>query len=111
MFPQIAGLGRSETARFFAIKSRDEAIAYLQHPILGARLQECTELVNRIDGRSLEDIFGYIDAMKFRSSMTLFARVAEDSGVFRKALEKYSDGEEDEATVALLEGTRPSGAA
>ena len=102
IFPQIAGLGRSETARYFAMASRDEAMAYLQHRILGARLRECTALVNGISGFSLEDIFGSIDAIKFRSCMTLFAEVTEDNAVFREALSKYSDGKPDEATIDLL---------
>ena len=103
IFPQIAGLGRSETACFFAIASREEAIAYLQHPILGARLRECTELVNGVVGRSLEGIFGSIDAIKFRSSMTLFAQATADNAVFREALDKYCDGELDQATLELIE--------
>ncbi len=102
IFPQLAGLGRSDTARYYSIKSSEEAVAYLQHPILGARLRECTSLVNRVEGSTLEGIFGSIDAIKFRSSMTLFAHVAEDNAVFREALEKFCGGEGDETTMALL---------
>ena len=78
IFPQIAGLGRSETARFYAIGSRDEAAAYWAHPVLGKRLEECTRQVNAVEGASVEQIFGAVDAMKFRSCMTLFAAVASE---------------------------------
>jgi uncharacterized protein (DUF1810 family) len=102
VFPQIAGLGRSETARRFAISSREEAEAYLQHPMLGTRLRECTRLVNGIDGRSIGEIFGSPDDLKFHSSMTLFARVAADNKVFNAALRKYFGGEPDPATLERL---------
>src|ERR1700674_3235264 len=75
VFPQIKGLGHSSMARKFGISSRAEAEAYLAHPILGSRLTECTQLVNLVEGRSIEEIFGDVDAMKFRSSMTLFSQV------------------------------------
>src|SRR4029079_17249024 len=71
IFPQLKGLGRSSTSEFFGISSLDEAKAYLEHPVLAPRLIECTELVNAVEGRDANDIFGDIDAMKFRSSMTL----------------------------------------
>src|SRR5207244_3288909 len=77
VFPQLAGLGSSATARHYAIGSLEEARAYLAHPVLGPRLRECTGLVNRIEGRSVEAIFGYPDYLKFRWCMTLFARAAE----------------------------------
>ena len=102
IFPQIAGLGRSATARRFAISSPEEAGAYLQHPLLGARLRECARLVNRIDGRSISAIFGYPDDLKFHSSMTLFARVASDNAVFEEALGKYFGGQGDPATLGKL---------
>ncbi len=102
IFPQIAGLGRSSTATRFAISSREEAQAYLSHPILGPRLRECTALVNQIEGRSIEAIFGYPDDLKFCSSMTLFAQVAEDKQVFLDALNKYFGGEPDSRTLRLL---------
>jgi uncharacterized protein (DUF1810 family) len=102
VFPQIAGLGRSETARFFAIASRAEAAAYLAHPILGARLRECCRLATRVEGRSAHEIFGGPDDMKFRSSLTLFAAVAPEEVVFTEALRKFFDGEADEATLARL---------
>jgi uncharacterized protein (DUF1810 family) len=73
VFPQIVGLGRSETARFYAIRTHEEAAAYLAHPVLGPRLVECTQLVNAVEGSTAEQIFGHIDAMKFHSCMTLFA--------------------------------------
>src|ERR1700761_459059 len=85
MFPQIQGLGSSGIAQRFAISGIEEARAYLDHPVLGTRLRECTALVNAVAGRSVEDIFGYPDDLKFRSSVTLFARAAKDPGVFEEA--------------------------
>jgi uncharacterized protein (DUF1810 family) len=76
VFPQIAGLGQSEMARRYAISSLAEAKTYREHPVLGARLRDCTALVNQVDGRSIDEIFGYPDDLKFHSSMTLFARAA-----------------------------------
>lgn len=102
IFPQIAGLGRSEIAKKFSISSREEAAAYLAHPILGPRLRECTALVNSVEGRSAYDILGDPDDLKFRSSMTLFAAVADDKRVFEQALEKYFDGEADPLTLERL---------
>jgi uncharacterized protein (DUF1810 family) len=102
VFPQIAGLGRSETARYFAIGSRAEAIAYLAHPILGPRLRECCRLATLAEGRSAREIFGSPDDMKLRSSLTLFAAVAPDDPIFTAALRKYFGGEPDEATLVRL---------
>jgi uncharacterized protein (DUF1810 family) len=102
VFPQIRGLGSSRMAQAYAISSREEAVAYLKHPILGPRLRECTRLVNEVQGRSIEDIFGDPDFMKFRSSMTLFAHATGDNQVFLEALQKYYDGEQDESTVEKL---------
>jgi uncharacterized protein (DUF1810 family) len=102
VFPQLKGLGHSWMASKFGISSRDEAEAYLQHPILGPRLRECTRLVNLIEGRSIERIFGYPDKLKFRSSMTLFARVAADNEIFVNALQKYFGGEPDRLTLERL---------
>jgi uncharacterized protein (DUF1810 family) len=102
IFPQIAGLGRSPTAMRFAITSKDEALAYLDHPVLGPRLRECTRLVNLVQGSSLAEIFGFPDDHKFRSCMTLFAQVAEDNEEFLAALAKYCGGEEDPATLGKL---------
>jgi uncharacterized protein (DUF1810 family) len=98
IFPQLAGLGHSAMAMKYAISGADEAGAYLAHPVLGERLRCCTKLVNRIDGRTAEEIFGPVDAMKFRSSMTLFAKVAEEKEAFEAALHKYFDGVYDERT-------------
>jgi uncharacterized protein (DUF1810 family) len=102
VFPQIKGLGRSETAQKYAIASREEASAYLAHPILGPRLRECSRVVANLEGVSAEDIFGYPDEMKFRSSMTLFTQVAADNEVFKRCLERYFQGEPDPATLAAL---------
>ncbi len=102
IFPQIAGLGSSPTAVRFAISSREEAQVYLEHPVLGARLRQCTSLVNSIQGRTIEEIFGYPDDLKFRSCMTLFANVTPENQVFLLALEKYFDGEQDERTLQRL---------
>jgi uncharacterized protein (DUF1810 family) len=103
VFPQLRGLGESPTSRHFAIASLDEARAYLGHPVLGPRLLECTRLVNAIEGRSLGEIFGFPDDLKFRSCMTLFAAAASaERAEFVAALEKYCDGELDGRTLALL---------
>jgi uncharacterized protein (DUF1810 family) len=102
IFPQIQGLGHSFNARLFAISSLAEAQAYLQHPILGSRLIECTTLVMAVEGRPSENIFGYIDSLKFCSSMTLFAHAAQDNKVFVDAVKKYFDGEYDEQTLKRL---------
>ncbi|MDO3635953.1 DUF1810 domain-containing protein [Mycolicibacterium arseniciresistens] len=101
VFPQLRGLGRSATADRFGIASLAEARAYLEHPVLGPRLRECTRLVQRLEGRSAEDVFGFPDVLKVRSSMTLFARAAADDADFAAVLEKFYDGE-DPATVELL---------
>jgi len=101
VFPQFAGLGRSEMAQRYAISSREEAEAYLNHSILGPRLRECTGIVNTLDGRSANDIFGSPDDLKFRSSMTLFAEVADDPIPFRMALNKFYD-DVDQKTIELL---------
>jgi len=102
IFPQIKGLGRSASSNWFAISSLREAEAYLQHPILGQRLRECTQLVNLVEGRSIQEIFGSPDHLKFRSCMTLFARATLENGVFHNALRKYSGGEFDLVTLGLL---------
>lgn len=103
VFPQVRGLGESPTARRFAIDSLDEARAYLAHPVLGPRLVECTRLVNAVEGRTLGEIFGYPDELKFRSCMTLFGDAAGAEGSpFDAALRKYCRGERDERTRVLL---------
>ena len=104
IFPQIRGLGRSSTAREFAISGRDEAQAYLRHSILGPRLIECTELVLRVRGRSLSEIFGSPDDMKFCSSMTLFAQVSPEHAIFSEAIRRYCDGNFDPLTLQELSG-------
>jgi uncharacterized protein (DUF1810 family) len=104
IFPQLAGLGRSPTAARFAISSLAEARAYLDHHVLGARLRECTRLVNAIDSRSVDEIFGWPDDLKVRSSMTLFAHATSDNADFVTLLDKFYRGEEDPATVELLRG-------
>ena len=101
IFPQMKGLGSSAMAQQYAISSRAEAEAYLAHAILGPRLIECTQAVNAVEGRSAEEIFGYVDAMKFRSSMTLFREVSSE-GLFDQALKKYFAGEPDARTLQLL---------
>jgi len=100
IFPQIAGLGRSPTSVFYAIASLDEARAYLAHPVLGPRLRECASLALAVENGTARDIFGGIDEMKFRSSMTLFMQAAPDEPVFAQCLERYFDGRPDEATLA-----------
>ena len=102
VFPQLAGLGRSATAAHYAISSLDEAAAYLTHPVLGARLRECTRLVVGIQGRTIREIFGGPDDLKFRSCMTLFAHAASDNQDFEAALRKYFSGEYDRLTVQRL---------
>lgn len=102
IFPQIAGLGSSPTAARYAISSLEEATAYLGHDVLGPRLHECAQLVNRIQGRSINEIFGSPDDLKVRSSMTLFAHATEDDGDFVALLDKYYDGEEDSLTLERL---------
>jgi uncharacterized protein (DUF1810 family) len=102
IFPQLRGLGHSEMANKFGISSRQEAEAYLEHPILGSRLRECTQLVNDVHNRSINQIFGYPDNLKFRSSMTLFASVTSDNQVFKDALKKYFGGELDPFTLKRL---------
>ena len=102
IFPQIAGLGHSAMAQRYAISSLEEAKAYLNHPVLGPRLRECTRLVTLVEGRSAYEILGSPDDMKFHSCLTLFANAAPEDRVFWDALESYFDGEEDSLTVAKL---------
>jgi uncharacterized protein (DUF1810 family) len=102
IFPQIAGLGRSAMADTFALSSLDEAAAYLGHPLLGPRLRDCAALVAGTDGRSIGEIFGSPDDLKFRSSMTLFGRAAPEEPIFAACLQKYFAGEPDPLTLARL---------
>ena len=99
IFPQIEGLGSSETARYFAISSREEAETYLAHPVLGPRLRECSRLVARVQGKSVDQIFGYPDNLKFQSCMTLFAQATTENEVFLEALNMYFGGELDQQTL------------
>jgi len=102
IFPQIKGLGTSPMAIEFAISSRQEAEAYLKHSVLGPRLRECTRLVNQVERRSVNQIFGYPDDLKFRSSMTLFASTSCENAIFKDALQKYFGGEPDRSTLERL---------
>jgi uncharacterized protein (DUF1810 family) len=102
VFPQVRGLGHSSMARRYAISSLDEAKAYLSHPILGTRLRECTRITTSLVGRSIDEIFGSPDDLKFRSSMTLFAKAAGGDQVFTEALAKYFAGEMDPLTLERL---------
>ncbi|MGA7155995.1 MAG: DUF1810 domain-containing protein [Acidobacteriaceae bacterium] len=103
IFPQIQGLGHSEMSRHYAVTSVDEAKAYLAHPILGARLKECTHLVLQIEGRSLKQIFGEVDALKFHSSMTLFAHATPAHSDFTEAITRYCGGSLDAPTLNQLD--------
>jgi uncharacterized protein (DUF1810 family) len=102
VFPQLAGLGRSDTARHYALASLDEARAYLAHPLLGPRLIECARLVTAVEDRSAHQIFGSPDDLKFHSSMTLFASARPDQPVFADALGKYFGGAPDRLTMERL---------
>ncbi|MBC7453236.1 MAG: DUF1810 domain-containing protein [Massilia sp.] len=102
IFPQIAGLGRSATARHYAIASLDEARAYLAHPVLGARLRACCALLLALPGGDAHAVFGDPDDVKLRSSLTLFARAAPTDTVFQDCLAKYFGGQLDAATLELL---------
>ncbi len=104
VFPQVIGLGYSPMSVRYAITSLEEAQAYLEHSVLGTRLEECTRLVLRIDGCTVEEIFGYPDFYKFRSCMTLFAACTPGNGIFRDALDAFFEGEPDETTISILGG-------
>ena len=103
IFPQFAGLGGSEMSRRFAIRSREEALAYLEHPLLGARLRSCTQEVLNIRERSVAGIFGHPDDLKFHSSMTLFAQVDAADSLFQQALNQYFHGILDDWTLSLMD--------
>jgi uncharacterized protein (DUF1810 family) len=102
VFPQVAGLGSSGMAQRYAIADLAEARAYLAHPVLGPRLVACAQALLGVEGRTAERILGYPDDLKLRSSMTLFARAADDPEVFRAVLDRYYDGEDDPATLQRL---------
>jgi len=107
IFPQISGLGTSAMSRTYAISSLAQAEAYLEDPVLGPRLIECTRILEQFTGRTADEIFGPVDAMKLRSSMTLFARAATDSALFRNVLRVYFGGVADEATNSRLDASAP----
>lgn len=104
IFPQLRGLGRSAMAEHFGLAGRAEAEAYLAHPVLGARLRECTRLVLDVRNKTLHEIFGTPDDLKFRSSMTLFAAVAPEEPLFRQALDRYFGNRPDTLTEQMLGG-------
>lgn len=106
VFPQLAGPGRSQTARFFGLNSSDEATAYWRHPLLGPRLVECCSLLLPHADRSPERIFGTVDALKLRSCLTLFERVAPEEPLFADLIDELYAGERDPATRSLLSGER-----
>ena len=109
VFPQFDGLGMSSTSRRYAIRSLAEAREYLRHPVLGPRLVECTKAVNALAGRTVHEIFGSPDDMKFRSSMTLFELASGPGSEFAAALERYFSGERDARTLELVRSA-PNGA-
>jgi uncharacterized protein (DUF1810 family) len=109
VFPQFAGLGSSATSRHFAIRSADEARAYLAHPVLGPRLVECADAVLAVTGRSAHEIFGSPDDLKLRSSATLFASVSPPGSVFERLLDTYFGGRRDDATLRLIGSAPASG--
>lgn len=102
IFPQVSGLGMSPTSEYFAIKSLEEAKNYLNHEILGHRIREVSNALLALETNDPTDVFGHIDALKLRSSMTLFAYVSNDD-VFTKVLDKYYDGEKDERTITICD--------
>jgi uncharacterized protein (DUF1810 family) len=102
IFPQIDGLAFSSTSKYFSIKSLDEASAFLEHPVLGHRLQECAEAVLAVDGRSIREILGSPDDLKLKSCATLFACISPKESVFEQVLQKYYGGKRDDATLRLL---------
>lgn len=107
VFPQLRGLGRSHMAQYYGIENLEEAQAYLAHAVLGPRLQECVEAVLGVKGKTLHEMFGSPDDVKFRSSMTLFALASGSDKPFREALDRYCEGQQDAATLELL-GIRSS---
>ena len=104
VFPQYDGLGFSPTSKHYAIKSPEEAEAYLGHPVLGPRLGECVEALLAVTGRSADEIFGSPDDMKLKSCMTLFAHISPEGSAFEQVLDKYFDGHRDLTTLELIQG-------
>lgn len=107
VYPQLAALGRSPTAKHFGIADLDEARAYLTHPVLGPRLRECARAVSEIEAGHIEEAFGPIDTLKLRSSMTLFEAADPDEPSFEMVLDRHFGGSRDQATVDLLAGANP----
>jgi uncharacterized protein (DUF1810 family) len=105
IFSQFRGLGFSSTSRRYAIKSLAEAEAYLRHPVLGRRLEECCEAAVGVNGRSASDLFGSPDDMKLRSCATLFARVSAPGSVFERLIDRFFEGVQDQRTLRLIEAT------
>lgn len=104
IFPQIKGLGYSETAKFYAIQNLDEASRYLHHPVLGTRLVEISSALLNLTTDNASAVFGSVDAMKLKSSMTLFSLLKNSNPVFQKVLEKFFNGMKDQKTIELIEG-------
>ena len=102
IFPQIEGLGNSSTAKYYSIKCVSEANEYLAHPVLGERVLECSNILLNINNKTADDIFGYPDNLKLKSSMTLFNSVTPERNVFANVLRKYFSGEQDEQTLSIL---------
>ena len=103
IFPQIDGLGHSATSKYYSIKSINEAKEYIDHPILGKRLLECSNIILKIEGKSVEDIFGYPDNLKLKSCITLYNYAVHKHKVFADVLNKYFAGEQDEKTLSILQ--------
>src|SRR5438045_1981844 len=103
IFPQIEGLGHSSTAKYYSIKTIEEAKEYISHPILGKRLLECTNTILKIENKTVDEIFGYPDNLKLKSSMTLFNFVSPKHKEFADVLKKYFDNEQDELTISILQ--------
>ena len=103
IFPQIAGLGRSSTTEFYAIKNKEEAVLYLNDPILRKRLEECTNIIFEYEGKTASQIFGFPDDKKLKSSMTLFAYISNSNSIFHQMLTKYFNGEHDEFTLDIVQ--------
>ena len=103
VFPQLAGLGHSPTSQYYGVRSLDEAAAYLRHPILGGRLHECLKALQTLEETSADRIFGELDAMKFRSSLTLFAEADPADPIIAAALDRWFGGRKDERTLQLLD--------
>jgi uncharacterized protein (DUF1810 family) len=102
IFPQVKGLGFSETSKFYAIKDIEEAVAYLKHPVLGKRLKEITSELLKLHTNNASEVFGSPDDMKIKSSLTLFAAITDETSIFREALQKFFGGKEDEQTLRIL---------